>query len=44
MAKIMTAASVAFGMNLKADVKRPQARRTILPVTIPPIGVLTPEA
>lgn len=43
IATIIIAANVAFGMNLKAEVNKPQARRTTHPVTIPPIGVFTPE-
>jgi len=41
---MMTAASVALGMNLNVDVSRPHARSTRLPVIMPLIGVLTPDA
>lgn len=44
MATIITDARLAFGMNLKVEVNKPQASKTRQPVNIPPIGVLTPEA
>lgn len=44
MAIMMTAASVALGINLKVDVNKPHAKSTKVPVITPPIGVLTPDA
>lgn len=44
MATMITAASVALGMNSKVEVRRPHAKSTRDPVIKPPIGVFTPEA
>ena len=43
-AVIMTAAKLAFGMKAHKGNKTPSARMTSPPVTIPPMGVRTPEA